>query len=151
MAVPCPPSAISMSAINTELGLSSTASNSSLLTRAGQTSGYVTGSTNIQFSEFCGYSASPNYRTFSIINNRSTSGEVCSLFGEDDLTLYFFESGGDGSPACPSTGVYVFQDSALTVPFDGSNSYWKSNQCNAGYYIVTVGDQPNFIEGITPC
>lgn len=136
---------LSLNDIRVELGLAqSNVSLRSMSSTAGK-------STPDAVSEFYGYSASPNYRTFSIMNNKSTSGEVCSLFGEDDLTLYFFESGGDGSPACPSTGVYVYEDSALTVPFDGSNSYWKSNQCNAGYYIVTVGDQPNFIEGITPC
>ena len=42
-------------------------------------------------------------------------------------------------------------DPATFVPFDGKNSYWFSNQCSAGYYIVTNGDLPNFIEGITPC
>ncbi len=108
-------------------------------------------STPDAISEFYGYSPSLDYRTFSIVNQATSSGEVCSIIGEDDLTLYFYEAGGDGSPACPSTGVYVFEDSALTVPFDGKNSYWFSNQCSAGYYIVTNGDQPNFIEGITPC
>lgn len=108
-------------------------------------------STPDAISEFYGYSPSLDYRTFSIVNQATSSGEVCSIIGEDDLTLYFYEAGGDGSPACPSTGIYVFEDSALTVPFDGKNSYWLSNQCAAGYYIVTNGDQPNFIEGITPC
>jgi hypothetical protein len=108
-------------------------------------------STPDAISEFYGYSPSLDYRTFSIVNQATSSGEVCSIIGEDDLTLYFYEAGGDGSPACPSTGVYVFEDSALTVPFDGKNSYWFSNQCSSGYYIVTNGDQPNFIEGITPC
>ena len=151
MAIPCPPSAIAMSAINTELGFSSTQANSSLSTRASQTGGYVPAAPNIQFSEFCGYSPTPNYRTFAIVNQPTSSGEVCSIIGEDDLTLYFYEAGGDGSPACPSTGVFVYEDSALTIPFDGKDSYWFSNQCNSGYYIVTNGDLPNFIEGITPC
>ena len=136
---------LSLNDIRVELGLAqSNVSLRSMSSTAGK-------STPDAVSEFYGYSASPNYRTFSIMNNRSTSGEVCSLFGEDDLILYFFESGGDGSPACPSSGVYVYEDSALTTPFNGENSYWKSNQCGAGYYIVSVGDQPNFIEGITPC
>ncbi len=151
MPVPCPPNAIAMSAINTELGLSSTASNSSLLTRAGQTNGYVTGSTNIQFSEFCGFTPSLGYRTFSIVNYRTNQGEVCSIIGEDDITLYYEETGGDGSPGCPSAGVYLWEDTELSVAFNGENSYWYSNQCNAGYYIVTVGDLTNFIEGIEPC
>jgi hypothetical protein len=108
-------------------------------------------STPDAISEFYGYSPTPNYRTFAIVNQPTSSGEVCSIIGEDDLTLYFYEDGGDGSPACPATGVYVYEDSALTVPFDGKDSYWYSNQCSAGYYIVTNGDLPNFIEGITPC
>ena len=136
---------LSLNDIRMELGLSQ--SNVSLRSMS-STAGF---STPDAVSEFYGYSATPNYRTFSIINSATTSGEVCSLFGEDDLTLYFFESGGDGSPACPSAGVYVYEDSSLTVPFNGKDSYWKSNQCGSGYYIVSVGDQPNFIEGITSC
>jgi hypothetical protein len=108
-------------------------------------------STPDAISEFYGYSPSLDYRTFSIVNQATSSGEVCSIIGEDDLTLYYEESGGDGSPGCPSSGVYLWEDTALSIPFDGKNSYWFSNQCSAGYYIVTNGDLPNFIEGITPC
>lgn len=151
MPIPCPPSAISMSAINTELGFASNAANSSLETRASQTGGYVGGAPNIAFSEFCGYPPTPNYRSFSIVNFRTTSGEVCSIIDEDNLTLYYAEDGGDGSPGCPSAGVYVFEDPALTVQFNGGNSWWYSNQCNAGYYIVDNSGKTNFIEGITPC
>ena len=151
MAVPCPPNAIAMSAINTELGFASNAANSSLSTRASQTGGYVAGAPNIQFSEFCGFSPAPNYRTFAIVNTATSSGEVCSIREEDNLTLYYGESGGDGSPGCPSAGVYLWEDTGLSVAFNGKDSYWFSNQCSAGYYIVTNGDLPNFIEGITPC
>jgi hypothetical protein len=108
-------------------------------------------STPDAISEFYGYSPSLDYRTFSIVNQATSSGEVCSIIGEDDLTLYYEESGGDGSPGCPSSGVYLWEDTALSIPFDGKNSYWFSNQCSAGYYIVDNGDLTNFIEGITPC
>ena len=108
-------------------------------------------STPDAISEFYGYSPSLDYRTFSIVNQATSGGEVCSIRQEDDLTLYYGESGGDGSPGCPSAGVYLWEDTGLSVAFDGKDSYWYSNQCNAGYYIVTNGDLPNFIEGITPC
>lgn len=108
-------------------------------------------STPDAISEFYGYSPALGYRTFSIVNFRTNQGEVCSILGEDDLTLYYAETGGDGSPGCPSAGVYLWEDTGLSVAFDGNNSYWYSNQCSAGYYIVTVGDLPNFIEGIEPC
>jgi hypothetical protein len=108
-------------------------------------------STPDAISEFYGYSPALGYRTFSIVNFRTNQGEVCSIFGEDDITLYYEETGGDGSPGCPSAGVYLWEDTGLSVAFDGENSYWYSNQCNAGYYIVTVGDLTNFIEGIEPC
>jgi hypothetical protein len=108
-------------------------------------------STPDAISEFYGYSQSLDYRTFSIVNQATSSGEVCSIRQEDDLTLYYGESGGDGSPGCPSAGVYLWEDTGLSVAFNGKDSYWYSNQCNAGYYIVTNGDLPNFIEGITPC
>jgi hypothetical protein len=108
-------------------------------------------STPDAISEFYGYSPALGYRTFSIVNSSTSSGEVCSIRDPDDLTLYYAETGGDGSPGCPSAGVYLWEDTGLSVAFDGKNSYWYSNQCNAGYYIVTVGDLPNFIEGIEPC
>lgn len=152
MPIPCPPSAIAMSAINTELGFSATAANSSLATRASQTGGYVPGAPNIQFSEFCGYPPTPNYRTFDIVEFRTTSGEVCAIRDPDNLTLYYYEAGGDGSPGCPSTGVFLFRDAGLTIEFDGDNSWYYSNQCNAGYYIIDfTPDRPNFIEAISPC
>ena len=108
-------------------------------------------STPDAISEFYGYSPALGYRTFSIVNFQTSQGEVCSILGEDDLTLYYSETGGDGSPGCPSTGVYLWEDTGLSVAFNGKDSWWYSNQCNAGYYIVTVGDLPNFIEGIEPC
>jgi hypothetical protein len=150
MPIPCPPSAIAMSAINTELGFASNAANSSLSTRASQTGGYVPGAPDIQFSEFCGYSPTPNYRTFSIYDQGQTQGEVCNIIDQDNLTLYFYESGGDGSPACPNVSVTLYTDTALTSPFDGADRWYHSNQCTAGYYIL---GSPNrgFVESINPC
>jgi hypothetical protein len=136
---------LSLNDIRVELGLAQ--SNVSLHSMS-VTAGF---STPDAVSEFWGYPPTPNYRTFAIVNTATSSGEVCSILEEDNLTLYFYEDGGDGSPACPSTGVYVYEDSELSIPFDGKNSYWFSNQCSAGYYIVDNGDLTNFIEGITPC
>ena len=136
---------LSLNDIRVELGLAQ--SNVSLHSMS-VTAGF---STPDAVSEFWGYPPTPNYRTFSIVNTKVSAGEVCSIIDEDNLTLYYGESGGDGSPGCPSTGVYLWEDTALSIAFDGGNSYWYSNQCNAGYYIVTNGDLPNFIEGITPC
>jgi hypothetical protein len=136
---------LSLNDIRVELGLAQ--SNVSLHSMS-VTAGF---STPDAVSEFWGYPPTPNYRTFAIVNTATSSGEVCSILEEDNLTLYFYEDGGDGSPACPATGVYVYEDSELSIPFDGKNSYWFSNQCSAGYYIVDNGDLPNFIEGITPC
>jgi hypothetical protein len=136
---------LSLNDIRVELGLAQ--SNVSLHSMS-VTAGF---STPDAVSEFWGYPPTPNYRTFSIVNQATSSGEVCSIIGEDDLTLYYEESGGDGSPGCPSSGVYLWEDTALSIPFDGKNSYWFSNQCSAGYYIVDNGDLTNFIEGITPC
>lgn len=136
---------LSLNDIRVELGLAQ--SNVSLRSMS-NTAGF---STPDAVSEFYGYPPTPNYRTFAIVNTRTTSGEVCSIREEDNLTLYFAETGGDGSPGCPSSGVYLWEDTGLSVPFDGQNSYWYSNQCNAGYYIVDNGDLTNFIEGIEPC
>lgn len=145
MAIPCPPSAIAMSAINTELGFSSTQANSSLSTRASQTGGYVPGAPNIQFSEFCGYSPAA-YNTFTIVNTpEGDSSTACALREEDDLTLYFAGSG--GTPACPSGGVTVYTDSGLTTPFNGDAQYFKSQACSSWYYIMSNG----FIEGNSGC
>lgn len=145
MPVPCPPSAIAMSAINTELGLSATAANSSLATRASQTSGYVPGAPNIQFSEFCGFTPAA-YNTMSIVNTpEGRDTDACALREEDDLTLYFAGSG--GTPACPGTSVILYTDSALTTRFNGDAQFFKSQQCNAWYYIMSDG----FIEGTFGC
>jgi hypothetical protein len=145
MPIPCPPNAIAMSAINTELGFSATTANSSLTTRASQTGGYVPGAPNIQFSEFCGYSPVA-YNTFSIVNTGHDSAvDACNDINEDNLTLYFAGSG--GTPACPTTSVILYTDTALTNVFDGLFQYWRSQECNASYYILEDG----FIEGITSC
>jgi hypothetical protein len=136
---------LSLNDIRVELGLAQ--SNVSLHSMS-VTAGF---STPDAVSEFWGYPPTPNYRTFSIVNTKVSAGEVCSIIDEDNLTLYYGESGGDGSPGCPSTGVYLWEDTALSIAFNGSNSYWFSNQCSAGYYIVDNGDLTNFIEGITPC
>ena len=122
---------LSLNDIRVELGLAQ--SNVSLRSMS-NTAGF---STPDAVSEFYGYPPTPNYRTFAIVNFPTTSGEVCSIRDEDNLTLYFEEAGGDGSPGCPSAGVYVFEDPGLTIAFDGQDSWWYSNQCNAGYYIIT--------------
>lgn len=96
-------------------------------------------------SEFYGFSYA-NYNTFEIVNSQQDgSDESCALFGDDDLTLYF--SGSGGTPACPSTSVILYTNTALTTAFNGNAKYWKSNQCNSSYYILSTG----FIEGITAC
>ena len=136
---------LSLNDIRVELGLAQ--SNVSLRSMS-NTAGF---STPDAVSEFYGYPPTPNYRTFAIVNSPTTSGEVCSIRDADNLTLYFEEAGGDGSPGCPSTGVYVFEDPGLTIAFDGQESWWYSNQCNAGYYIITNSGKKNYIEGISPC
>lgn len=96
-------------------------------------------------SEFYGYSYAA-YNTFAIINTGyDSSGDACDDKGADNLTLYFAGSG--GTPACPSTSVILYTNTALTNAFDGLFQYWRSNQCNASYYILDTG----FIEGITSC
>ena len=136
---------LSLNDIRVELGLAQ--SNVSLRSMS-NTAGF---STPDAVSEFYGYPPTPNYRTFAIVNSPTTSGEVCSIRNPDNLTLYYEEAGGDGSPGCPSTGVYVFEDPGLTIAFDGQESWWYSNQCNAGYYIITNSGKKNYIEGISPC
>jgi hypothetical protein len=96
-------------------------------------------------SEFYGYSYA-NYNTFSIVNTGyDTPGDACDDKGADNLTLYFAGSG--GTPACPTTSVVLYTNTALTNVFDGLFQHWRSNQCNASYYILDNG----FIEGITAC
>ena len=99
-------------------------------------------------SEFYGYSYAA-YNTFSIYNDPyNESTEACLFGGADNLTLYFAGSG--GTPACPTSGVYVFTDSALTTEFNGQGRYWKSNQCNAAFYIIK-NIKDGFIEGVIGC
>jgi len=107
-------------------------------------------STPDAISEFYGYPPTPNYRTFSIYDQGQSQGEVCNIIDQDNLTLYFYESGGDGSPACPNVSVTLYTDTALTTPFDGADRWYHSNQCNAGYYILGTPNR-GFIEGINPC
>jgi hypothetical protein len=96
-------------------------------------------------SDFYGYS-SAHYNTFSIINTGyDDPGSACDDRDEDNLTLYFAGSG--GTPACPTTSVVLYTNTALTNVFDGLFQYWRSNECNASYYILESG----FIEGITSC
>ena len=130
---------LSLNDIRVELGLAQ--SNVSL----GSMSNSVGFTDPDAVSEFYGYSAA-NYLTFSIINTGyDDSGTACGNKEEDNLTLYFAGSG--GAPACPTTGVILYTDTALTNVFDGLFQYWRSNQCNASYYIMEDG----FIEGIEPC
>jgi hypothetical protein len=96
-------------------------------------------------SEFYGFSYAA-YNTFSIINTGyDDPGSACDDRDEDNLTLYFAGSG--GTPACPSTSVVLYTNTALTNAFDGLFQHWRSNECNASYYILDTG----FIEGITSC
>jgi hypothetical protein len=100
-------------------------------------------------SEFYGFSYEP-YNTFEIHNDPYVDGSEACLFGADDNLMLFF-AGSGGTPACPTTGVRLFTNAALTTPFDGQDSYWKSNQCNASYYIINPDDGGGLIEGITAC
>jgi hypothetical protein len=130
---------LSLNDIRVELGLAQ--SNVSL----GSMSNSVGFTDPDAVSEFYGYSYA-NYNTFSIINTGyDDSGTACGNKDDDNLTLYFAGSG--GTPACPTTGVILYTDTALTNVFDGLFQYWRSNQCNASYYIMEDG----FIEGITAC
>lgn len=100
-------------------------------------------------SDFYGFSFE-NYNTFEIHNDPYDNGNEACLFGADDNLMLFF-AGSGGTPACPTTGVRLFTDTGLTVSFQGQASYWKSNQCNASYYIVNDNEPGGFIEGITAC
>ena len=96
-------------------------------------------------SEFYGYSYA-NYNTFEVVNNgRDSSAGACSLLVDDDLTLYF--SGSGGTPACPTQGVTLYTNTALTTEFNGGGLWWKSNQCNAAYNILSTGN----VEAIEAC
>jgi hypothetical protein len=106
-------------------------------------------STPDAISEFYGYSYT-NYRSFSIYDQGQSQGEVCNIIDQDNLTLYFYESGGDGSPACPNVSVTLYTDTALTTPFDGADRWYHSGQCNSGYYILGTPNR-GFIESIDPC
>ena len=130
---------LSLNDIRVELGLAQ--SNVSL----GSMSNSVGFTDPDAVSEFYCYSAA-NYNTFSIINTGYDNGEeACGDGNDDNLTLYF--SGSGGTPACPTTSVILYTDTALTNVFDGLSQWWRSNQCNASYYILDNG----FIEGITAC
>lgn len=94
-------------------------------------------------SEFYGYSQAA-YNTLQIVNVPTNFSEACFVDGEE-ITLYF--SGSGGTPACPSTGVTLYEDPGLTSAFNGQDRWWKSYQCNAKYFIMTNG----FIEGIGSC
>jgi len=96
-------------------------------------------------SEFYGYSYAA-YNTFAI-NDTSYNEyiDACALDASDNKTLYFAGSG--GTPACPAQGVTLYTNSALTAAFNGGGNWWKSNQCNAAYYITSGG----YIESISAC
>ena len=130
---------LSLNDIRVELGLAQ--SNVSL----GSMSNSVGFTDPDAVSEFYGYSAA-NYNTMSIVNTpEGSDSAACALREEDDLTLYFAGSG--GTPACPGTSVILYTDSALTTRFNGDAQYFKSQQCNAWYYILSDG----FIEGTFGC
>lgn len=96
-------------------------------------------------SEFYGYSYA-NYNTVSIINApEGSSAAACALSDEDDITLYF--SGSGGTPACPTLTTTLYTNTSLTTPYNGDGQWFKSQQCNASYYIESNG----FIEGFGNC
>lgn len=143
--MPLPPSGpLSINDIRLELGQAQ--ANSSLRALS-NLAGF---STPDAISEFYGYPPTPNYRTFSIYDQGTTFGEVCNILDSDNLTLYFYEAGGDGSPACPNISTTLYTDTGLSAPFDGANRWYYSNQCNSGYYILGSPDR-GFIESINPC
>lgn len=69
-----------------------------------------------------------------------SQGEVCGIDG-GEFPVYFAGTG------CPVVGQTLYTDAGLTNPFDGQDLWWKSYQCNCGYYIMRNG----FVEGYTPC
>lgn len=96
-------------------------------------------------SDFYGFSFE-NYNTVSIVNApEGGSAEACAIIEEDDLTLYFAGSG--GTPACPTISTTLYTNTALTTPYNGDGQWFKSQQCNAAYYIESNG----FIEGFGDC
>lgn len=100
-------------------------------------------------SEFYGFSYL-NYNTFEINSvPYSSSSEACNFAGEDNLTLYFAGSG--GTPGCPSISQRVYTDSGLTTLFDGANRWYKSNYCNASYYILGAPSNTGIVESSTGC
>lgn len=89
-------------------------------------------------SEFYGYP--PSTKIFLVEPGTPSQGEVCSLSGGEFEVWW----GGSG---CPDVGNTLYLDSGLTTPFDGKSLWWKSYQCNAGFYIFSDG----FIEGKVNC
>ncbi len=96
-------------------------------------------------SEFYGYTYIA-YNTFAI-NDTSYNEfiEACELGGSDNKTLYF--SGLGGTAACPSTGARLYTNTTLSTVFNGGGFWWKSNQCNAAYNVLSDGT----IEAIQAC
>ena len=95
-------------------------------------------STPDAMSEFYGYP--PATRVFLVEPGTRSQGEVCGLDG-GEFPVYW---GGSG---CPNVGSTFYTDEGLTTPFDGQDLWWKSYQCNAGFYIMGNG----FIEGKVNC
>lgn len=96
-------------------------------------------------SEFYGFSYIA-YNTFEI--NETSYNEyagACELGGSDNKTLYF--SGSGGTPACPAVGARLYTNTALSAVFNGGGLWWKSNQCNAAYNVLSNGN----IEVISAC
>ncbi len=89
-------------------------------------------------SEFYGYSAAT--MIFLVEPGTPSQGEVCGIDG-GEFPVYFAGTG------CPVVGQTLYTDAGLTNRFDGQNLWWKSYQCNCGYYIMSNG----FVEGYTPC
>jgi len=143
---PLPPSGpLSINDIRVELGQAQ--ANSSLRALS-NLAGF---STPDAISEFYGYPPTPNYRTFSIVSNGTSQGEVCSVFDPDNLDLYYYEAGGGGAAGCPIPGVTVYTDTALTAPFDGANRWYYSNSCGGNGYYILGSPNRGFIEGYQIC
>jgi hypothetical protein len=96
-------------------------------------------------SEFYGFSYIA-YNTFAIYDTTYNEYiEACEFGGSDDKTLYF--SGSGGTPACPSVGARLYTNTTLSSAFNGGGFWWKSNQCNSAYNVLSDGT----IEAISAC
>ena len=126
--------AISIENIRTELGQAQANSSlRSLSSLAGK-------STPDAMSEFYGYSNVTSTAIFLVEPGVESQEMVCE-HGGGEFQVYWSGSG------CPTTGATLYNDASLTEVFDGKYLWWKSYECNVGYYIMDNG----FIEGTVNC